>query len=106
MLINSGIEDILNDEKLILMVLDNAKIHHANDVKIACEILNIELMYLPEYSPDLNPIEDLWKIIKSVTYSCDYDNLDELKWIVTEEFYNHVASSSLYEGWIDKFMRN
>ena len=57
MLINSGIEDILNDEKLILMVLDNAKIHHTNDIKIACEIL----MYLPEYSPDLNPIEDLWK---------------------------------------------
>ena len=43
---------------------------------------------------------------KSVTYSSDYDNLDELKWIVTEEFYNHVASSSLYEGWIDEFMRN
>lgn len=106
LLINSGIEDILNDEKLILMVLDNAKIHHANDVKIACEILNIELMYLPEYSPDLNPIEDLWKIIKSVTYSSNYDNLDELMWIVTEEFYNHVTSSSLYEGWIDEFMRN
>ena len=104
LLINSGIEDILNNEKEILLILDNAKIHHATDVKIACKILNIELMYLPEYSPDLNPIEDLWKIIKSVTYLDDYENLGELMWIITEEFYNHVTSSSLYEGWIDEFM--
>ena len=42
--------------------------HH---VKIASKILNIELMYLPEYSPDLQPIEDLWKIIKSIVYLND-----------------------------------
>ena len=53
---------ILNDEKSSLLVLDNAKIHKATDVEIACEILNIELMFLPKYSPDCNPIEDLWKI--------------------------------------------
>ena len=35
-----------------------------------------------------------------------FKNLDELIWIVTEEFYNHVSSSSLYGGWIDEFMRN
>lgn len=105
-LIDSSVENILNNEKEILLILDNAKIHHAEDVKIASKILNIELMYLPEYSPDLQPIEDLWKIIKSVTYLKDYENLDELIWIVTEEFYNHVSSSSLYGGWIDEFMRN
>lgn len=106
LLINSGVKNILKHEKQILLVLDNAKIHKAKDVKIACDILNIELMYLPEYSPDLNPIEDLWKIIKSVFYSSDYKDLDELMWIVTEEFYKHVISSSLYEGWIDEFMRS
>ncbi|WP_296891101.1 transposase [uncultured Methanobrevibacter sp.] len=105
-LIDSSVENILNNEKEILLILDNAKIHHAEDVKIASKILNIELMYLPEYSPDLQPIEDLWKIIKSVAYLKDYENLDELIWIVTEEFYNHVSSSSLYGGWIDEFMRN
>ena len=106
LLIDSNVENILNNEKEILLILDNAKIHHAEDVKIASKILNIELMYLPEYSPDLQPIEDLWKIIKSVAYLNDYKNLDELIWIVTEEFYNHVSSSSLYGGWIDEFMRN
>ena len=106
LLMESEIENILKDEKPILLVLDNAKIHKATDVEIACEILNIELMFLPKYSPDLNPIEDLWKIIKSKTYVADYENLDQLKWIVTEEFYNHVTSTSLYDGWIEEFMRH
>ena len=60
-------------------------------------------MYLPKYSPELQPIEYLWKIIKSVAYLNYYKNLDELIWIVTEEFYNNVSSSSLY---VDEFMRN
>ena len=76
-MINSGINNILDNEKTILLVLDNAKIHHADDVKVACEILNIELIYLLEYSTDLNHIEDLWKIIKSVTYSSDYNDLGD-----------------------------
>jgi len=88
------------------LVLDNAKIHQADDVILASKILNIELMYLPKYSPDLNPIEDLWKIIKRILYSSDYKNLGDLIWIVTEEFYKHVTSSSLYQGWIDEFIRN
>ena len=104
LLINYDVENILNKEKPILLVLDNAKIHKAIDVEIACQILNIKLMFLPKYSPDCNPIEDLWKILKSILYSSDYDNLDDLIWIVTEEFYKHVTSSSLYEGWIDEFM--
>lgn len=106
LLIESSIENILKDEKPIVFVLDNAKIHKATDVEIACEILNIELMFLPEYSPDLNPIEDLWKIMKSKTYATDYDDLEELKWIIMEEFYNHVTSTSLYNGWIEEFIRH
>ena len=77
-MLNSGIENILKNEKQILLILDNAKIHHAKDVKTACDILNIELMYLPEYSPDLNPIEDLWKIIKRVVYSSHYSVLPNI----------------------------
>ena len=85
-------------------ILDNAKIHKATDVEIACEILNIELLFLPTYSPELNPIEDLWRIIKSVVYSADYNSLDELVEIITEEFYENVTSESLYENWINEYM--
>ncbi|MGL5749304.1 MAG: IS630 family transposase [Paraclostridium sp.] len=51
----------------IVMILDNAKIHHA---KLIQPFLNemkdrLELMFLPPYSPNLNLIEGLWGWIKS-----------------------------------------
>jgi len=48
----------------IHLVLDNAAAHHNNFVKLLAAKLNIELMFLPAYTPELNPIEALWGNIK------------------------------------------
>ncbi len=48
----------------ILVIVDNARIHHAKIVKAYCEEKKIHLVYLPPYSPNLNPIELLRKIMK------------------------------------------
>ena len=46
----------------IHMVLDNAKYHHANLLKEFLESnSHIILEFLPPYSPELNPIESVWK---------------------------------------------
>ncbi|WP_340619667.1 IS630 family transposase [Xenorhabdus siamensis] len=45
----------------IHLILDGAGYHRTDLVKDIAEILNIELHYLPPYSPNLNPIERLWK---------------------------------------------
>ena len=60
----SLIKKLTNKEKKLNIVLDNYRVHHAKIVEFACEILNIKLIYLPPYSPDLNPIEDVWRLIK------------------------------------------
>ena len=46
----------------VVMVLDNVKYHHAIRLKPILEKYKhkIELVYLPAYSPDLNPIERIW----------------------------------------------
>lgn len=51
----------------IVMILDNAKIHHAKLVQPFLKKMKdrIELMYLPPYSPELNLIEGLWGWLKS-----------------------------------------
>ena len=52
---------IENPARPILLILDNARIHHAKDVRLVCPGLDVWLAYLPPYSPDLNPIEFAWK---------------------------------------------
>lgn len=47
----------------INLVLDGAGYHKSAVVKEKAEKLNIKLHILPPYSPNLNPIERLWKVI-------------------------------------------
>ncbi|TNL06546.1 IS630 family transposase [Kosakonia cowanii] len=45
------------------IILDGAGYHRAEQVKTWAYLLNIELHYLPAYSPNLNPTERLWKVM-------------------------------------------
>lgn len=47
------------------LVLDNARYQHCQLVTTLARSLNIHLLFLPSYSPNLNLIERLWKFIKS-----------------------------------------
>jgi transposase len=61
----------LPDEKLII-VLDNVRYHHAKKLKPFLEQNRerLELMFLPPYSPDLNPIERVWWFMrKKITHN-------------------------------------
>jgi transposase len=49
----------------IVMVLDNARIHHANQLQPFLQKQErLKLVFLPKYSPQLNPVEGLWKWLK------------------------------------------
>ena len=45
------------------IILDGAGYHRSDLVKDAAFVLNIELHFLPPYSPNLNPIERQWKVM-------------------------------------------
>jgi transposase len=48
-----------------VVVLDNLSTHKTAGVRQAIEALGARLVYLPPYSPDLNPIELAWSKLKS-----------------------------------------
>lgn len=47
---------------------DNAPVHTARIVRSLLEELGVEVMLWPPYSPDLNPIENLWALMKQEIY--------------------------------------
>ena len=50
--------------KKIHLILDNAPYNKSNQVRDLARELKIKILYLPAYSPNLNPIERLWKFMK------------------------------------------
>jgi len=48
----------------VSLVMDNARYQCCKRVKDLAQTLNIELVFLPSYSPNLNLIERLWKFVK------------------------------------------
>lgn len=55
------------------VVLDNASIHKSHAVRNAARRCGIELLFVPPYSPELNPIEYAFSIVKRRFYRCRYD---------------------------------
>lgn len=67
--------------KKILLILDNAKYHHAKILQPWLEEMKgiLELFFLPPYSPELNAIERLWKKTRrNVTHNRYFKSLDAL----------------------------
>lgn len=54
---------LYKDKKAIHLVLDGAGYHRSKAVENKATELGITLHYLPPYSPNLNPIERLWKVM-------------------------------------------
>ena len=51
-------------EKVLHLVLDNAPYNRSYKVQNLAVKLKIKILYLPPYSPNLNPIERFWKFVK------------------------------------------
>jgi transposase len=61
-----------------VIVMDNASFHKSKRTKELIEKAGCKLVYLPPYSPDLNPIERFWSWLKGKIRSImkDFSSLD------------------------------
>ncbi len=72
------------DGKEIILIMDQAGWHKSKDLAVP---KNVEIWFLPPYSPELNPVERLWKMIKRNTlHNRLYDSLKQLEKAVVEYF--------------------
>ena len=60
-------------------------------------------MYLPVYSPFLNPIEKVWADIKREFYMEYYESVNDIIEVFEKEFYERVDNTSYFEKWGIKY---
>ncbi|MDR0572549.1 MAG: IS630 family transposase, partial [Tannerella sp.] len=79
-------------DKPIKIVLDNARYQHCKAVMELAASLEIELLFLPPYSPNLNIIERLWKFTKKkILYGQYYEN-PNLFHLAIRDFFSTVST--------------
>ncbi|MGA8871932.1 MAG: IS630 family transposase [Candidatus Acidiferrales bacterium] len=65
--VEQGLAPLLRPGELV--ILDNLSTHKVRGVGEAIQARGAQLLYLPPYSPDFNPIEPMWSKIKQVLRS-------------------------------------
>lgn len=78
----SFLKKVLHDfkDKKVVMVLDNVRYHHAKALKPFLEKnkSKIQLIFLPPYSPDFNPMERVWWYMrKKITHNRYTETLED-----------------------------
>jgi transposase len=96
----------LNPLGRLCLVIDNFATHKAKQVANTARKLNIKLIFLPPYSPDLNPIEFIWKSIKRTISITPVDSTSDLVGLVERTFINLAKRISFARNWIWRFLRD
>ena len=79
-------------DREIIIAMDQAGWHKAKDLKYPG---TITLMYLPSYSPELNPVEKLWQSLrKEVTHNALFHRLEDMMDALEHEI-RHLTSGRM-----------
>lgn len=93
-----------NPKEKIVIFLDRFSSHRAGDTIKCAERLGIRLVFLPPYSPDLNPIEYIWKSIKRVISGTFIYDVNHIKYLIADRFGEFSSSLSFALNWISTFI--
>jgi len=90
--------------KRVLVILDNAPQHIAQQTRRFAESIGVTLVFLPKYSPQLNPIEFIWKSVRRVISKIFFIKSEwSFKESIRTAFHRLAKSKSFMSDWLEKF---
>ena len=78
-----------------VVVLDNLSAHKVSGIRRLIEARGAELLYLPPYSPDLNPIEKAWFKLKQYLRAVKARSAEALDQAITEALKTITAHNAV-----------
>lgn len=82
-----------------IVVMDNASFHKGKSIENVIKAAGAKLVYLPPYSPDLSPIENMWSKIKKLLKNKASRTLQSFNKAITEAF-KEIRTSDIF-GWYE-----
>jgi transposase len=78
-----------------VVILDNLSAHKVAGVRGLIEAAGARLLYLPPYSPDLNPIEQAWSKVKQILRSLKARSAEALETAVAQALNAITAENAI-----------
>lgn len=73
---------VRHPDEHIVMIMDGASWHKSQELRVP---KNMELIYLPPYSPELNPVEHLWAEMRKTWFANSvFNSMDSLEILLVE----------------------
>ena len=119
---NENIITKIQTEQRICLILDNSSVHKSAFIKKIALHLNIALIYLPPYSPHLNPIEQIWRIylppysphlnpieqiwrqMKREIKHYYLESRDFLQELTIKTYNKSISGTKVYDKWLETFI--
>jgi transposase len=80
-----------------IVVFDNCPIHKQEEIEEAIEAFGASVLFLPPYSPDMNPIENCWSKVKAFLRALKPRTFDALLDALVEAFASITVQD--IQGW-------
>jgi transposase len=84
--------------------LDNFSSHICEHTRRRAHQLGIDLVFIPVGSPDLNPIEPVWKSLRWEASPLIVESAEEFRALVTDLFDRLTDRVGFAVSWIENFL--
>jgi len=88
---------------IIIVILDNFRSHIAEATRQYAKSLKIILVFLPPYSPNLNPIEQIWRCVRRKLSQIFVESERAFLETIKSVFYKLAKKSSFMKKWLEEF---
>ena len=94
----------IQTEQRLCLILDNYSVHKSVFIKKIALRLNITLIYLTPYSPQLNPIEQIWRQMKREIKHYYLKSKEFLEDLTIKTYTKSILDTKVYDNWFETYI--